>query len=112
MANNSLARQYLVVTIRNREKILMQGLYKAVTCSNEKGVFDVLPQHANFISIVDKFITIHKIDGSKQEMKINQGVLRVYQNNAFFYLDILPSSSTTGRILPSAQSSASPQQQK
>ena len=70
----------ITVTIKNRKGVLVQEEVKAVSSINDKGIFDILPEHANFISIIKDNITLHKKDGSKNEMKISKGVLRVYQN--------------------------------
>lgn len=78
----------ITVTIKNRKGILVQEEVKAVSSFNDKGIFDVLPEHANFISIIKNYIILYKKDGSKNEMKISKGVLRVYENEVKIYLDI------------------------
>lgn len=78
----------IAVTIKNRKGVLVQEEVKAISSLNDKGIFDILPEHANFISIIKDNIVLHKKDGSKNEMKIGKGVLRVYENEIHIYLDI------------------------
>ncbi len=81
------------LTIRNRSVIVYRGPVKAVTSLNSKGRFDVLPEHANFISIITNYIIIHKPDGTEQEIKISRGVLKVDGNAVSIYLGVAPEVS-------------------
>lgn len=76
----------IVVTVRNREKLMFEEEVFALTSINEKGVFDVLPEHINFICLIKDFMVIHKKSGERQEMRINRGVLRVAKNKVNIYL--------------------------
>lgn len=77
----------IAITIRNRETIMFQEKVSSVTCYNDRGVFDILPEHESFISLIKNSIIIHKNKNENQEIKINNGVVRVYQNNVFFYIN-------------------------
>lgn len=88
--SNQANHNTIYVMIRNREKILFQERCRALTSMNEKGVFDVLPEHINFISIITTYIKLHKTDGKLQEMKINQGIMEVKNNMAYIFLDVTP----------------------
>lgn len=81
------------VVVRNRQGILLQEDAKAFSSFNEKGVFDVLPEHANFISIIKDSFVIHRKAGDKREMKINQGILRVHENEVHVFLDVVPNAN-------------------
>ena len=74
--------------IRNRQRALFQGKAAAVTTKNEGGIFDVLPQHTHFISIIKEFVTVTKLDGTTQQFPIDAGVLKVYQNQVRIYIGI------------------------
>ena len=86
------AQLSIEVTVQNREKILFDGTAKAVTSINEKGVFDILPQHSNFITVVHDYILIHLIDGSDKRIPCRQGVLWVTSNVVKVAIDIIPST--------------------
>jgi len=77
----------LTVVIRNKDKILFNGQAYAVTCVNEKGVFDILPQHESFISLIKDKVTVHKNINLKQEFPIENGVLRVYKDKVYIYIN-------------------------
>ncbi len=81
----------IYVIIRNREKIILQERCRALTSTNEKGLFDVLPQHISFISVINEYIILHKIDGTEEKVKINQGIMEVKNNVAYVFLDVTAS---------------------
>ncbi len=61
---------------------------KALTSKNKKGIFDVLPLHANFISLVEEKLIVHKENGETQDILVRNGVLRVRENKIEIYLDV------------------------
>ncbi len=83
------SRKTILVKIRNRQRSVFQGEVNAVTSENESGVFDVLPQHANFISIIKNKIIIRGLGNKKQEIQIESAILKVWSNQVSIYLDIL-----------------------
>lgn len=87
--------ELLKVMIRNREKVIFDGLAYALSSINNKGVFDVLPQHINFITMIKESLTIHKPDKTKQEFKIRTGLMRVNADTVEIYVGILPPQAPT-----------------
>lgn len=79
----------LNVVIRNRDREQFAGPAKAVTCVNEKGRFDVLSQHANFISTIKDKVTIHLPEGGVKEFNFENGVIQVASDNVVLYLGVL-----------------------
>ena len=77
----------ITVIVRNRETILFQDKVRSVTSYNDRGVFDILPEHESFISLIKNSVIIHKNKNENQEIKIDNGVVRVYKNNVFFYIN-------------------------
>jgi F0F1-type ATP synthase epsilon subunit len=59
---------------------LFDGDVEAVSSKNEVGPFDILAEHANFVSTVNQYVRIHKIDGEVEELTIDRGILRVKEN--------------------------------
>lgn len=78
----------ILLKIQTREGVSFNEKVKAITSFNERGVFDVLPEHENFISVIKDKIIIHTTDGQDKEMKIDNGVLKVYENEAHIFLGI------------------------
>lgn len=83
------SRKSIAVKVRNREKTIFEGEVKAVSSENDKGVFDVLPRHANFISIIKNRIVLHGQRREKRKIQIKSGILKVWENQVSIYLDIL-----------------------
>lgn len=75
------------VVVRNRENVLFEDKAEAVTSYNDKGVFDILPEHESFISIIKDKVIIHKTLKDNQEIQIQNGVLRVYKDNINIYVN-------------------------
>lgn len=88
----------LFVVIRNREKTFFNDKVRAISSFNEKGPFDVLPKHAHFISLIKDSIILHKENGT-EEIKIEGGVMRVFDNNVDVYIGVFPhpTSNTTNK---------------
>ena len=76
------------VLVKNRKETLFEGPAKSVSSFNEKGVFDILPSHANFISLIKDRIYIVKENDELVDLQINSGVLRVSLDAVEIYLDI------------------------
>jgi len=89
MDNKNQSKEALILLkIQTREGVSFNDKVKAITSFNEKGIFDVLPKHENFISIIKDKIIIHTTDGKDKEMKIDNGVLKVYENEAHIFLGL------------------------
>jgi F0F1-type ATP synthase epsilon subunit len=74
-------KQILNVHFSSPDVIYFEGEAEAVTTVNDKGEFDVLPFHENFIAIVKEKVIIHiKRGGEKKEFPLDAGVLKVEKN--------------------------------
>lgn len=80
--------EVLVLKIQTKTGVSFDNKVKAVTSFNDKGIFDVLPEHENFISVIKDKIIIHQLDGQDKEMKITNGVLKVNSNEAHIFLGL------------------------
>ena len=77
--------QHLIV--KNREGIVFEGDVDNITSYNKVGVFDILQDHANFISVVEKKI-IFQQRGATREITLDNGLLKARENNVWLYLGI------------------------
>ena len=75
------------VIIKNRENTLFDGQVSAISSFNDVGLFDILPMHENFISLIKDKIILHRSEKQK-EVKISQGVLKVREHKVNIYLDL------------------------
>jgi F0F1-type ATP synthase epsilon subunit len=71
-----------------KDGILFEGQIKSLTSYNDKGRFDILGLHANFISIIYKSIVIVDAKGDKKEMTIQKALLKNKSDNLEIYLGI------------------------
>ena len=78
----------LDVSIRTRSKILFEGKIYSVTSFNVVGEFDVLPQHANFVSLVKNNITLDKGLKTEKKFDIESGVMSVTKDKVAVYLGV------------------------
>lgn len=76
------------LTIMTESDTLFDEEVKAITSYNEDGKFDVLPMHANFISLVREKVIVHKPDDSKQEFPLEVAVLKVGDNDVEVFFGI------------------------
>lgn len=74
------------VKITSPEEILWEGRAKAVSSENSQGPFDVMPKHANFITLIkNKPIIIHK-KAKKKKFKFDRAVLFNRNNEVVIYI--------------------------
>lgn len=74
----------LNVHMSSPDKIMFEGVVEAVTTVNEKGEFDLLPLHENFISLIKTKAIIHyKIGKEKKEYQMPSGVLKIQRNRVY-----------------------------
>ena len=78
----------LGIYIRSRKKDYFKGTCYSLTSNNDKGVFDVLPLHANFITLIKDYVIIDKGKSTEQKIDIDKGVLSVSSNKVDVYLDL------------------------
>lgn len=78
----------IFVTIRDRVRLVLEEEVEAITSNNSKGTFDILPQHANFITTIKDFVILHKKQNEKQHIKVERGILKVRENKVQIYLGI------------------------
>jgi len=77
------------VTILNREQVVYQGEVLSVTSVNDKGPFDILPHHQNFISLIREKIVIRPVEGKPFQYRIKGGLLQVLADQVRIFLGII-----------------------
>lgn len=77
------------VMVRNRKQLLFDDDVKALTSKNDTGIFDVLPEHSNFISVLKESIKLHKMDGTEQVIPLQNGLIKVKDSGVKCYIDLL-----------------------
>lgn len=80
---------FLSVLVRDRNGILFDGPASAVSSYNDRGPFDVLPLHENFISLLNKEVVVRAKEGEEKTIAVPSGVLSVRENRVEVYIGIL-----------------------
>lgn len=75
------------VDIRNRKEQFFSGVAKTVSSLNDTGEFDVLPQHANFVTLIKGYVIIDKKLPTEKKFEIENGVLAAKTGAVDVYLD-------------------------
>ena len=78
----------LFLTVRNREQVLINEEVKSISSYNDKGLFDVLPEHTNFISLIHKFIAIRRSNGEAIQIRLENGIMRVFREKVDVFLGL------------------------
>jgi F0F1-type ATP synthase epsilon subunit len=83
-----MKRDALDVEVRSRQGMVYNGRVDAVSTYNARGLFDILPGHANFISMIRNKVVLMLADGRKDEINLEDGVLVVEENNIKIFIGI------------------------
>lgn len=87
-----MATQLLNVRILTPKQTLFEGEALSVSSKNSSGKFDILPQHANFLTLVEnQLLTVIKQNKEKLTLNLVAGVIYVESNQVHIYTDILSS---------------------
>lgn len=89
----SQMEQQIHCMIRNRIQVLFDDDVRAVTSKNDTGIFDVLPEHSNFISVINEGVTVHRLDGQTQTFPLSNGLMKVKNSSVNCYLDLITNTN-------------------
>ena len=78
----------LSACIKSKEKILFDGTVRTISSVNERGPFDILPLHANFITLILNYVILDKGLSTERRFDIEKGVLYVLSNKVDVYVGI------------------------
>ena len=73
------------VIIRKKDSVVWQGEVKSLSSTNKIGNFDVLPEHTNFVGLIEKYIII-RFDKTQKKYPIDRGIISVKNNQVEVYL--------------------------
>ena len=78
----------IVVSVKSLKKTYFDGKAESITSLNDTGEFDILSEHANFISLIRNYIVIDRGLKSEQKFMISNGILRVKENKVEVFLEV------------------------
>ena len=76
------------LSIKSKVRILFEGGCHSLTSKNERGVFDILPFHTNFVTLISDYVIVDKGLKTEQSFRIERGVLYVLSNKVDIYVGI------------------------
>lgn len=79
----------LQVRIVSPKQDIFQGPALAVSSTNSVGRFDILPQHANFVTLIqNQPITLRLADKQRRTFQFPLAIIYVIENKVNIYTDI------------------------
>lgn len=79
---------FLTVKVQTPQEVLFEGKALAVSSKNSQGKFDILAQHANFITLIEKNSIILLTENRKQiKFEVSQAIIYNLQNQVVIYID-------------------------
>ena len=88
MSDKQIPQPALSVEVMNPLEILFQGQATAVSSANPRGKFDILPNHAPFISLIKDSVTVHLDSEKSKKFELDRGVIRCFDNKVEVYLEV------------------------
>lgn len=89
----------LQVRIISPKKMIFLGLADSVTATNSAGKFDILAQHANFITLIkNSEIVIMTKEKKRVSFTFNLAILYAVNNKVTIYTDISSTLNTPGLV--------------
>lgn len=73
--------------VKSREKVIFRGEVDNVSSYNKIGLFNILKNHSNFISIIEKKLAFKQM-GATQEIPVEHALMKVTANKVFVYQGI------------------------
>lgn len=77
----------LLITIYEPDGVVFDGDVDMISSYNELGIFDIMPEHENFICIIKKELII-TIGKQEKKYPLERGVLKIAHNKAEVFIGI------------------------
>lgn len=74
--------------IRDTDSLVFEGWVDRISSFNEAGPFDIYPQHANFISIIKKQLTLYNDGQQIKDIPLERAILKIKNDVAKIFLGI------------------------
>lgn len=69
-------------------KVYFDGIANSISAVNDTGVFDVLPRHHNFMTLLNEGEIIVRTDRGEEKIKITRGIMHVKADEVIVFLDV------------------------
>jgi F0F1-type ATP synthase epsilon subunit len=78
----------LSVVVRDENGEAFQGEVTSISSSNEKGPFDMLYEHTNFITLIREKLVLGLPSGQTKEFTLESGILRCFSSQVEIFLGV------------------------
>lgn len=69
-------------------KVYFDGMALSISAVNDTGPFDILPQHHNFITLLNPCEVRIRTERADEKIQINKGVMHVKADQVIVFLDV------------------------
>lgn len=80
------------ITVRTPDSLVYKGMTSFVSSANSKGTFDILAEHANMITMVEKQPIEIEVDGALQRYSFEKAVIAIKNGGVEIFGDIQSNS--------------------
>lgn len=78
----------MAVKVYSPYKVYFDGLAKSVTATSKTGEFDILPEHHNFITLLEPCDLVVRTEEEERVIPIAGGIMHVKADDLVVFLDI------------------------
>lgn len=75
----------LRLTLKSPIKNVFEGDVHTLSSINKRGIFDILPLHTNFITLISDYVIVDKGLPSEKRFNMKKGILYVLSNKVSVY---------------------------
>ena len=83
-----MQKRDLNVVINSPNKLIWEGRASSVSSKNSTGTFDILPEHANFITMIEREPIVVRTGTGDQTFTYDNAVVSVQDGNVTIYAGI------------------------
>lgn len=69
-------------------KTYFDGEAKSISAENDTGEFDILPEHHNFMTLLNPCDIVIRTGDGEERIKIQQGIMHVKKSEVVVFLDV------------------------
>ena len=69
-------------------KVYFDGEATSISAVNDTGNFDILPQHHNFMTLLNEGDIIVRTEKGEEKVEINHGIMHVKADKVVVFLDV------------------------
>lgn len=69
-------------------KVYFDGTASSISATNDTGPFDVLPQHHNFMTLLNEGDIVVRTEKGEERVKTTRGIMHVKADDVVVFLDV------------------------